>query len=119
MINTPMMQFLERFLNVTSNRQSLVINNMANIDTPGFHTQDIDFRGELSRAMGSPEEEAAMAPIAHKVSGLIARPDGNDVSLDRESMLLAETQMQFKIGVQFIRGEFHRLMTAINEGKDS
>jgi len=118
MINTPMIQFLERFLNVTSSRQSLVINNMANIDTPGYHTQDVDFRGELQRAIGSPEE-AAMSPVAHKVSGLIKRPDGNDVSLDRESMLLAETQMQFRVGIQFIRTEFHRLMHAINEGKDS
>jgi flagellar basal-body rod protein FlgB len=118
MINTPMIQFLERFLNVTSSRQSLVINNMANIDTPGYHTQDVDFRGELQRAIGSPEE-ASMSPVAHKVSGLIKRPDGNDVSLDRESMLLAETQMQFRVGIQFMRTEFHRLMHAINEGKDS
>ena len=54
MINTPMIQFLERFLNVTSDRQSLVVNNMANIDTPGYHTQDVDFRGNCN------------APSAHR-----------------------------------------------------
>ena len=118
MINTPMIQFLERFLNVTSDRQSLVVNNMANIDTPGYHTQDIDFRGELQRAIGSPED-ASMTTVAHKVSGLISRPDGNNVSLDRESMTLAETQMQFRVGIQFIRTEFHRILHAINEWKDS
>jgi len=117
-INTPMIQFLERFLNVTSDRQSLVVNNMANIDTPGYHTQDIDFRGELQRAIGSPEG-AQMTTVAHKVNGLISRHDGNNVSLDKESMKLAETQMQFRVGIQFIRTEFHRLMHAINEGKDS
>jgi flagellar basal-body rod protein FlgB len=118
MISTPMIQFLERFLNVTSDRQSLVANNMANIDTPGYHTQDVDFRGELQRALGSPEQ-AAMSPVTHKVSGLLQRPDGNNVSLDRESMLLAETQLQFRVGIQFIRTEFHRLLNAINEGKNS
>ena len=41
------------------------------------------------------------------------------MSLDRESMLLAETQMQFRFGIQFIRSEFHRLLNAINEGKES
>jgi len=117
-INTPMIQFLQRFLDVTSDRQSLVVNNMANIDTPGYHTQDIDFRGELQRAIGSPED-AEMTTVAHKVNGLISRPDGNNVSLDKESMKLAETQMQFRVGIQFIRTEFHRLMHAINEGKDS
>ena len=118
MINTPMIQFLQRFLDVTSDRQSLVVNNMANIDTPGYHTQDIDFRGELQRAIGSPDG-AEMTTVAHKVNGLISRPDGNNVSLDKESMKLAETQMQFRVGIQFIRTEFHRLMHAINEGKDS
>ncbi len=118
MINTPMIQFLQRFLDVTSDRQSLVVNNMANIDTPGYHTQDIDFRGELQRAIGSPDG-AELTTVAHKVNGLISRPDGNNVSLDKESMKLAETQMQFRVGIQFIRTEFHRLMHAINEGKDS
>jgi len=60
-----------------------------------------------------------MAPVAHKVAGLLQRPDGNDVSMDREGLLLSETQMHFRIGVQFIRSEFHRLIMAINEGKDS
>ena len=118
MSSMPIIQFLERFLNITSDRQSLVVNNMANIDTPGFRTRDIDFRGELQRAVGFPEQ-ASMGPVAHKVAGLLQRPDGNDVSMDREGLLLAETQMQFRIGIQFIRSEFHRLVQAINEGKDS
>ena len=116
--STPLIQFLERFLNVTSDRQSLVVNNMANIDTPGFRTRDVNFRAELDRALGSPEQ-ASMGTVAHKVPGLLQRPDGNDVSIDREGLLLAETQMQFRIGIQFIRSEFHRLVQAINEGKDS
>ena len=116
--STPLIQFLERFLNVTSDRQSLVVNNMANIDTPGYRTRDVNFRAELDRAVGS-SQEASMGPVAHKVPGLLQRPDGNDVSMDREGLLLAETQMQFRIGIQFIRSEFHRLVQAINEGKDS
>ena len=116
--STPLIQFLERFLNVTTDRQSLVVNNMANIDTPGYRTRDVNFRAELDRAVGSPQG-ASMAPVAHTVPGLLQRPDGNDVSMDREGLLLAETQMQFRIGIQFIRSEFHRLVQAINEGKDS
>ena len=118
MMSTPLIQFLEHFLTVTSNRQSLVINNMANIDTPGYRTQDVDFRAELQRAVGG-TEEATMSPVSQNVRGLLERPDGNNVSMDREGLLLAETQMQFRIGVQFIRSEFHRIVNAINEGKES
>jgi flagellar basal-body rod protein FlgB len=118
MLATPMIQLLERFLNVTSDRESLIANNMANIDTPGYRTEDLDFRSELQRATGN-SEDAAFTPVVRKVPGLLQRPDGNDVSLDRESMNLAESQLQFKMGIQFIRSEFHRLLNAINEGKDA
>jgi len=111
----PMLQLLEGFLGVTSARHQLIVSNMANIDTPGYHTQDIDFRSELHRAMDN--GQAQLAPVSHSVPGLIRRPDGNDVNLDRESLLLAETQMQYQIGVQIMKSEFHRLLTAINEGK--
>jgi len=106
---------LERYLSLATDRQRLVVTNMANIDTPGYRTEDFDFRSELQRAVSN-EGDIQAQPAMHKVSGLAARPDGNNVNLDREGMALAETQMQFRIGVQLIRSEFHRLMTAINEG---
>ena len=111
----PMLQMLEGFLGVASARHQLIVSNMANIDTPGYHTQDIDFRAELHRAMDS--NQGQLTPIARSVPGLLQRPDGNNVNLDRESLLLAETQMQYQIGVQIMKSEFHRLLTAINEGK--
>jgi flagellar basal-body rod protein FlgB len=115
MPTTPLLQLTEQFLGLVSARHQLVTANMANIDTPGYRTQDIDFRTELERVMAS--GEAHFAPVSREVRGLVRRPDGNDVSLDRESLLLAETQLQYQIGVQVARAEFHRLLTAINEGK--
>jgi len=53
------------------------------------------------------------------VYGLIERPDGNNVSLDRESMLLAQTQLEYKAAIELIRAEFRRLLGAINDGKES
>ena len=113
-ISTPMMGLLERFLDVTSQRHKLVASNMANVDTPGYHTKDLDFRGELTRAVAQGDEN--ILPIARSVPGLLERPDGNNVSLDREGLLLAETQIQFGLGVQLLQHEFHNLMSAINDG---
>ena len=48
---------------------------------------------------------------------LIERPDGNNVSVDRESLLLGETQLQFKTAVELMRSEFKTLRTAIEETK--
>jgi flagellar basal-body rod protein FlgB len=116
-VSTPMMNVLEKVLDVTSQRHKLVIANMANIDTPGYHTKDLDFRSELRRAAAAGDtDEETFSPVARSVPGLLERPDGNNVSLDREGLLLAETQMQFGLGVQLLQHEFHNLMSAINDG---
>ena len=85
------------------------------IDTPGYKARDIDFRQELQRALGEDEGPQA-ATLVHEVPGLVSRPDGNNVSLDRESLLMAQNQLAFQVDVQLLRAEFNRLQLAINGG---
>ena len=116
MLTTPALGRLERFLDVSVFRYSLISSNLANIDTPGYRTQDVNFLNELRRASGG-LEYASYQPAVRRVQGLLERPDGNNVSLERESLLLAQTQLAFNAGVQLLRAEFRRLSIAINEGK--
>jgi len=115
-LNSAPLVLLERYLDVTTMRQTLVTTNLANIDTPGYHARDVDFRGELQRAMNG-EDTRLTSPFVMPVRGLIARPDGNNVSVDRESMLLAEVQLQFKAATAVLRSSFSQLNTAIREGQ--
>ena len=110
-------QLLERYLDLASERHQLTVTNMANVDTPGYRTRDLDFRTELQRAAA--DRTPAPAPVLRQVSGLMERPDGNNVSLEREGLQLAEAQLQFRLGVQLVRREFSRLLTAINGGGGS
>ncbi|HEX4074083.1 MAG TPA: flagellar basal body protein [Candidatus Acidoferrales bacterium] len=114
MIDTPNLNVLEHYLNLASVRQALISSNLANIDTPGYKTMDIDFHREMSRAMNDPAGENA--PMVEQVQGLIERPDGNNVSVDRESLLLSQTQMQFTTAIQLMRAEFRNLTDAISGG---
>jgi len=115
MTTTPMMQMLQGYLKVTSDRQQLVASNIANVDTPGYRTQDINFQSAMQQAMNQ-GDELHLEPASVTVEGLPERPDGNNVNVDRESMLLSETQLQYQMGVQLIKDEFHRLLTAIKDG---
>jgi flagellar basal-body rod protein FlgB len=115
-LNSAHLLLLERYLDVTTMRQTLVTTNLANVDTPGYHTRDVDFRGELWRALNG-EDTSVTSPFVIPVRGLIARPDGNNVSVDRESMLLAEVQLQFKEATAVLRSEFAQINTAIREGQ--
>jgi len=114
-METPLLQRMERFLDVTSLRQSLISSNLANVDTPGYRTRDIDFKKEMQKAIAAPDRTPQ--PVVREISGLVERPDHNNVSIDRETMLLAQTQLQFQTGVALLKQEFKRLVTAITEGK--
>lgn len=108
-------QTLQGYLKVVSDREQLIVSNMANIDTPGYHTQDLDFQGAMQQVMNS-GGNARMEPVSRELQGLPERPDGNNVNIDRESLLLSQTQLQYQLGVQLVKGKFHQLLTAIKEG---
>lgn len=114
---------LESYLRLTTSREQAIAANMANIDTPGYRTRDVNFEQELKRAMTSPLREASfgggeaqLSPALQQVPGLMERPDGNNVSLDREGLLLSETQLRYQIGIQLVKHEFHGLLSAISGG---
>jgi len=115
-LGAPNLAVLEKFMDLAAMRETLVSTNLANVDTPGYHTRDVDFRGELQRAMDA-TADGTTSPFVIPVRGLLARPDGNNVNVDRESMLLAETQLQFKAATAILRSEFAEIHTAIREGQ--
>jgi len=107
-------QVLQGFLKVAADRQQLVATNMANVDTPGYHTKDIDFQAAMKQEMDQ-GDLARLDPASTEVVDLPERPDGNNVNIDRESMMMSETQLQYQLGVQLVKGEFHQLLTAIKD----
>lgn len=115
MPSAPIFSQLESFLTLTDKRETVIAANMANIDTPGYKTQDIDFQQAFSDAMTSADGQQMHVAVQH-VRGLLERADGNNVDMDRESMLLSETQLQYQMGTQLLKERFHQLLTAINGG---
>lgn len=114
----PVVSQLEQFLSLTNKRETVIASNMANVDTPNYRTQDINFQGELNRALNAQNGNAGALPQVnvHNVQGLMERPDGNNVDLDRESMLLSEVQLQYQLGTQLLKSRFHQLLSAISSG---
>ena len=115
LIDSAALRLLGASLDVNAYRQALISSNMANIDTPGYRTRDVDFHKTLTNAVN--DAESSLSPVAHKVHGLIERPDGNNVNADREALLLAHTQLRFRLSAQLVKGEFRKILWAINEGK--
>lgn len=108
MVEMPAAEALGRYLSLATQQMKLTAANMANVDTPGYRTQGFDFQTEFARALNTGGE-----PSVNDVDGLVSRPDGNNVSVDREAMQMAVTQLQFRTGVELLRHEYSSMMNAI------
>lgn len=108
----PIAARLESYLDLLSTRQKLVASNIANMNTPGYRTRDIDFQFEyMSQIDGG-------AANVVEPDGLTVKNDGNNVSLDREARLLAENALRFNTASTLLRGQIQILKRAIDEGRN-
>jgi flagellar basal-body rod protein FlgB len=101
---------LSRYMSYLSARQEVIAANIANADTPGYRTRDVEtqFSAAFSEAQDSIE-----------VPGLVTRNDGNNVSMDREARLLAENTVRFNLAAQVLRGNLKSIRNAIEEGRSA
>ena len=125
-VSTPLADQLGHYLDLATAQVKATAENMANIDTPGYRTVGFDFDSEMQRALRSsamPGAVAAgsrnasadrLAPSLSEVDGLLERPDGNNVSMEREGMQLAEAQLKFRTGLELAKREYTRILDAIH-----
>ena len=110
-VTTPLSDALTRYLDLTSEQMKLTASNMANVDTPGYKTQGFDFEQEFAKQL---QGSSFVSPDVQDVDGLVSRPDGNNVSMDREGMQLAKSQLQFRMGTELLKQELSSVMSAIH-----
>ncbi len=117
-ISTRISEQIARYLDLATSEIKMTAANMANIDTPGYRAVGMDFEAEMRGAINEVDRGKASHPVRVKdVGGLIARPDGNNVSMDHEGLNLAEAQLKFKIGVALLKEQNQTMMDAIHADK--
>lgn len=102
-------------------RNELISNNIANVDTPGYKRQDINFESQLRQALGNNRYQTMDDKVANlKTSSLQARVytdsanfsyrlDGNNVDIDTENVELASNQIKYNGLISSINQEFTNL----------
>jgi flagellar basal-body rod protein FlgB len=106
----PLSTKLEQYMTLVATRQRVVAANIANADTPGYKTKDIDFQSEMQNALGG------RPALPAEVAGLKTKNDGNNVDLDREARLLSQNALQFNIASNLLRSNLKTLKMAIEGG---
>lgn len=109
---------LERAMDVMSYRAQMTSSNVANLDTPGYRTKDIDFNRALQDAMRAEDlADLERAARSQPLPGLVVRHDGNNVNIEREMLALAQTRHRYEAATQFVRLKLRQVRSALSEGR--
>ena len=102
---------LYKQLNFRGERQKVIASNIANINTPGYKTKDIEFKDELKKSQDSNDLTLKVTHHSHiqpdnnvqsssklkvyEVDGLQEQNDGNNVNLDQQMSEMAKNSVMF------------------------
>lgn len=126
MLNDPVITILEKAASGASLRHEAILNNISNVNTPGYKRVDIDFKTELSnitKQMGQSDQSEidekikSIRPEVIRESNTSVRPDGNNVDIDREMSLLAENALEYNLYISLLSKKVEGLLSVINEGR--
>lgn len=114
---------LEKACDAGWTRNSLLSNNIANVDTPGYKRKDLRFEEYLGSAIAggiSLDDEIAdvdlgtLTGTTYTDYGSVSyRLDGNNVDIDTENAELAKNQIKYYTMLDSVTQEFSRLKMVV------
>jgi len=126
------MDILKTSLDASSLRHKAVSNNIANVNTPNYKRQIVDFEEELGRYLDKtpdlPLKKTNSLHISYDKLHLEIKPaiqeenttlrtDGNNVDIDLELAILAENTVKFNVLSQTINKKYSMLRSVIQGGR--
>ena len=124
----PAMRIAQKALDGLALQQEVIGHNLANVDTPGYQSQAVDFQSALRRAIDSSDMlQMTTTNVAHQLSpsrpdqmqifdrrGGSERADGNNVDVDVELSQMAETGISYQAITQLISKKFLLLRNIVS-----
>ena len=96
-LGDPVMNVLERAMDVSWFRQQLIANNIANVDTPQYKREDIDFQKTLENALSNGASgEADLDPVFIDSGQYSGSNNGNNVDMENEMAQQAINLLQYE-----------------------
>lgn len=119
---------LEDSLHYSTKKNNAISNNIANVDTPNYKAQHVEFKDvlqdESSKLQLKQTEQKHIPSTQNKrLSGVVTNTNtmynhnGNNVDVDKEMADLAENQIYYRSLVDRINSKFQTLQTVVRGGK--
>ncbi len=117
---------LEKALACTSIKHKAILNNIANVNTPGYKRVDVNFKSQLasilkdSNILNSSEFINKLKSIEPEIisqENTSLRNDGNNVDIDKEMAVMAKNTMEYEYYVSLLAKKFNIIKLVVNEGR--
>jgi len=114
---------LEQALSVAKDRHGVIANNIANVNTQGYKTKELQFDQALSEAIGQSRSVAVERthPRHFPAQQASTQYDVSEaaysgVDIDKEMSKLAENNLKYQSGIELLLRKFSALKHTITEG---
>jgi len=116
MTNDTSFTVLQKVLDTATLRHKVIANNIANVNTPGYHRREVCFQDELARlaATGDGERLAAARPEVLESHEGPFRADGNNVNVERELADLMKNALVYRTCTQLLSSRIAGYRAAIS-----
>ncbi len=116
---------LEKACDAGWTRNSVITNNIANVDTPGYKRKDVRFEQYLEYEIGYTDSlddtvagadlDLLSATTYTDYAPVSYRLDGNNVDIDTENAELAKNQIKYYTMLDSVSQEFNRLKSVAKQ----
>ncbi|WP_437226282.1 flagellar basal body rod protein FlgB [Planctomicrobium sp. SH661] len=110
----PQIDHLSQLMGAAQLRHGVISQNLANVNTPGYHRLDVQFEDLLAAHLKGGDKGATDVPrpVVVQEKGLNERSDGNNVDIDREIGQLNRNAMLFQTYSQIMSSQFDLMRRA-------
>ena len=112
-------RIMEQGINLLSQQQNIIAQNIANQDTPDYKCKYLYFAGVLKEQMdkeGVPtgKKRLELESTVYVDENTKAQPDGNNVDSDTQQALFAKNAIQYEAIIKQMNSEFNMMRTAMS-----
>ncbi|MDK2896255.1 MAG: flagellar basal-body rod protein FlgB [Candidatus Atribacteria bacterium] len=124
----PVLSLLERGLDLVQARQELLVQNVANVETPKYQRKDLDFEAALQESLRDKKEgvslrvtqpahlsSASESGLREKESNYWIRQDGSGVDIEQEMSLVLENTLYYQMLARMTSDKLSQLRTVARE----
>ena len=106
---------LAKLVDSSQLRHRVISQNVANVNTPGYRTQEVSFEEMLAARLRADQsaDVSDLKPSVQLVEGLPERADGNNVDIDKQMGQLDKNALLYQAYVQILASKLATMQSAI------